>query len=216
MPEKMDKATRAEKAKRMREAYESGLTIKEVSDKFETSWGLGRTLLLEAGTKLRHHADRKRTPAPPTPRTSRRIEFDVKQMHKDFVAGVSRPALAKKYGVSVATINRRLKVANTDAGLTFLPPPRVHYERADQLNIGRSEMAILSRIAQGFTNKAIGDALGFNEGQVANHLKEIFPALGAIDRATAMRQCYEMGLLSRPANNAASADDDPLEPGKER
>lgn len=210
----MDKATRAEKAQRMREAYESGLTIKEVSDKFETSWGLGRTLLLEAGTELRHHADRK--PALPTPRTSRRIEFDVKQMHKDFVAGVRRPALAKKYGVSVATINRRLKVANTDAGLTYLPPPLVHYERADQLNVGWREMAILSRISQGFTNKAIGDALGLTEGQVANQLKEIFPALGAIDRATAMRQCYEMGLLSRPANNAASADDDPLEPGKER
>jgi DNA-binding CsgD family transcriptional regulator len=61
------------------------------------------------------------------------------------------------------------------------------------------ERQCLELIAEGRTNVRIGSALGVTEDTVKTHLRRLFKALGARDRAHAVALGYQRGLLGGTA-----------------
>ncbi len=149
---------------------------------------------------------REQDESPALPRDTgrgRRILVNAKQIHDTY----SRPYMtqrrvAKQQAVSQATIFRRLRVASVDPQPKHLPLPAVVQGRADAVNIAAVELRILAMVASGFSNAAIGTVIRKSTQWVAGKLEEIYPALGAIDRPSAVRRCYEYGLLESSAVQA--------------
>ena len=59
------------------------------------------------------------------------------------------------------------------------------------------QLDILPLLAEGLPNKQIADALGFTEGTVKQHLKDLFKRLSARNRTQAVREARRMGLLRK-------------------
>jgi PAS domain S-box-containing protein len=78
-------------------------------------------------------------------------------------------------------------------------------ERALLVNkLSEREREILRLVAQGQTNREIGQALHLSPGTVKNHVSRLLPKLGAIDRTQAAVQAGELGLIEdaqRPADH---------------
>ncbi|HTV87174.1 MAG TPA: response regulator transcription factor [Dyella sp.] len=60
------------------------------------------------------------------------------------------------------------------------------------------ELAALRLVAQGLTNRAIGDALGVSEDTIKTRMKNILAKLGAKDRAEAVTIAVRRGFLDLP------------------
>jgi DNA-binding NarL/FixJ family response regulator len=60
------------------------------------------------------------------------------------------------------------------------------------------ELEVLTLVARGLTNAAIGDALFIGESTVKTHLLRVFAKLGVDDRTRAVTTAYERGLLPPP------------------
>ncbi len=75
--------------------------------------------------------------------------------------------------------------------------PRVRDALAEAAAIGLTERErrVLGLVADGLTNRAIGSRLGISEATVKTHLANLFPKLGAPDRAAAVRIAWERGLV---------------------
>jgi two-component system NarL family response regulator len=83
------------------------------------------------------------------------------------------------------------------AGHPYLPLQvaerlRFHHP-ADELSARESE--VLSGIAAGRTNRAIGEKLGISEGTVKAHVNKILAKLGAKDRTQAVIFAIERGII---------------------
>ena len=78
------------------------------------------------------------------------------------------------------------------------------HRRPDQLRIGppsaepltRRELQVLRLLANGSSNREIGEALGAAEGTIKNHLSSILSKLGVRDRTRAVLKALELGLLT--------------------
>lgn len=86
-------------------------------------------------------------------------------------------------------------------GQKSLPPsgtasPRP--ERPSSLTIREAE--ILAMIAQGLSNRQIGERLFISEKTVRNHLSHIFEKIGVQDRTQAALYSIQSGLADRPKN----------------
>jgi DNA-binding NarL/FixJ family response regulator len=63
-------------------------------------------------------------------------------------------------------------------------------------NLTQRELEVLTQVAQGFTNRAIGVQLGISDRTVQGHLAKIFTKLQASSRTEAVMRAVSMGLLS--------------------
>lgn len=67
--------------------------------------------------------------------------------------------------------------------------------RGNNTILSKKEIEILSLIAEGYTNKEIGERLCISEHTVRNHMVKIFAKLGCNARASAVIQASRKGLI---------------------
>jgi DNA-binding NarL/FixJ family response regulator len=60
----------------------------------------------------------------------------------------------------------------------------------------KRELQVLQLLANGSSNREIGEALGAAEGTIKNHLSSILAKLGVRDRTRAVLRALELGLLA--------------------
>jgi DNA-binding NarL/FixJ family response regulator len=63
--------------------------------------------------------------------------------------------------------------------------------------LSQREMEIVTYVARGMSNRAIGDSLGLSENTVRNHLRSILEKLGLDNRVQVATLALEQGLLRR-------------------
>ena len=82
-------------------------------------------------------------------------------------------------------------------GETYIPP-RIGQKLAENMNhptLSRREMEILKLIADGRSNKEIGNQLGITEGTVKTHVKSVLSKLHAPGRTAAVKEAIHRGLV---------------------
>lgn len=74
---------------------------------------------------------------------------------------------------------------------------RTHIDtpRGSQLSLTDRETEVLALVADGLTNRAVARKLGISEATVKTHLAHIYTKLGVLDRAAAVREAWERGLV---------------------
>lgn len=75
--------------------------------------------------------------------------------------------------------------------------PRTHVTapHGSQLSLTDRETEVLALVADGLTNRAVARKLGISEATVKTHLAHVYTKLGVLDRATAVREAWERGLV---------------------
>ncbi len=77
-------------------------------------------------------------------------------------------------------------------------PPRISQKLVEKMNraeLTAREVEILRLIAEGDSNKVIGDKLGITEGTVKTHVKGLLKKLHAPGRTAAVREAVHQGLV---------------------
>jgi two-component system NarL family response regulator len=77
-------------------------------------------------------------------------------------------------------------------------PPRIGQKLVENMSrpvLSSRELDILKRIAEGKSNKAIGDQLGITEGTVKTHVKSVLQKLKVPGRTAAVREAVRRGLV---------------------
>lgn len=65
--------------------------------------------------------------------------------------------------------------------------------------LSQRELEIVSHVARGLSNRAIGDTLGLSENTVRNHLRSILDKLGLDNRVQVATLALKQGIFKRPA-----------------
>lgn len=75
--------------------------------------------------------------------------------------------------------------------------PRTYIDapHGSQLSLTNRETDVLALVADGLTNRAVARKLGISEATVKTHLAHVYTKLGVLDRATAVREAWERGLV---------------------
>lgn len=75
--------------------------------------------------------------------------------------------------------------------------PRTHIDapHGSQLSLTDRETDVLALVADGLTNRAVARRLGISEATVKTHLVHVYTKLGVLDRAAAVREAWERGLV---------------------
>ena len=75
--------------------------------------------------------------------------------------------------------------------------PRTHIDapHGSQLSLTDRETDVLALVADGLTNRAVARKLGISEATVTTHLAHVYTKRGVRDRATAVREAWERGLV---------------------
>src|SRR5262249_26438190 len=83
-------------------------------------------------------------------------------------------------------------------GQQYFPPEIANRlpEQLRQPKLTSRELGVLRMIADGRSNKEIGDALGIVEGTVKIHVTNLFNKLNAADRTQAVTTAVKRGLLN--------------------
>jgi two-component system NarL family response regulator len=77
-------------------------------------------------------------------------------------------------------------------------PPRISQKLVEKMNrpeLTEREFEILKLIAEGDTNKDIGDQLGITEGTVKTHVKSLLGKMNAPGRTAAVKEAVHRGLV---------------------
>jgi DNA-binding NarL/FixJ family response regulator len=77
-------------------------------------------------------------------------------------------------------------------------PPRIGQKLVENMNrpmLSSRELDIIRLVAEGKSNKAIGDQLGITEGTVKTHVKNLLFKLKAPGRTAAVREAVHRGLV---------------------
>jgi|SRR5271155_191476 len=77
-------------------------------------------------------------------------------------------------------------------------PPRIGQKLVENMNrpvLSARELDILKLVAEGKSNKDIGDKLGIAEGTVKTHVKSLLKKLKAPGRTAAVREAVHLGLV---------------------
>jgi two-component system NarL family response regulator len=77
-------------------------------------------------------------------------------------------------------------------------PPRIGQKLVENMSrpvLSTRELDILKLVAEGKSNKAIGDQLGIAEGTVKTHVKSLLKKLQAPGRTAAVREAVHLGLV---------------------
>ena len=88
-------------------------------------------------------------------------------------------------------------IRRVHAGKTCIPP-RISQKLVEKMNrpeLTDREVEILRLVAEGDSNKAIGDKLGITEGTVKTHVKGVLKKLHAPGRTAAVREAVHQGLI---------------------
>lgn len=74
---------------------------------------------------------------------------------------------------------------------------RTHIDapRGSQLSLTDRETEVLALVADGLTNRAVARKLGISEATVKTHLAHVYTKLEVLDRAAAVREAWERGLV---------------------
>ena len=80
-------------------------------------------------------------------------------------------------------------------GVTLPPEPPAGTAGRAAHDLSDREVAVLRLIAQGRTNHAIGRELGVSENTIKTHVRHLMRKLAVPDRAAAVAQAAELGLL---------------------
>lgn len=75
--------------------------------------------------------------------------------------------------------------------------PRTHIDapHGSQLSLTDRETEVLALVADGLTNRAVARKLGISEATVKTHLAHVYTKLEVLDRAAAVREAWERGLV---------------------
>lgn len=75
--------------------------------------------------------------------------------------------------------------------------PRAHVaiSHSSQLSLTDREIEVLELVADGLTNRAVARRLGISEATVKTHLAHVYTKLEVLDRAAAVREAWERGLV---------------------
>ena len=75
--------------------------------------------------------------------------------------------------------------------------PRAHVaiSHCAQLSLTDREIEVLELVADGLTNRAVARRLGISEATVKTHLAHVYTKLEVLDRAAAVREAWERGLV---------------------
>jgi two-component system NarL family response regulator len=77
-------------------------------------------------------------------------------------------------------------------------PPRIGQKLVENMNrpiLSTRELGILKLVAEGKSNKAIGDQLGIAEGTVKTHVKSLLKKLKVPGRTAAVKEAVHLGLV---------------------
>ena len=77
-------------------------------------------------------------------------------------------------------------------------PPRIGQKLVENMNrpaLSERELDIIKLVAEGKSNKEIGDRLGITEGTVKTHVKSLLKKLQAPGRTAAVREAVHRGLV---------------------
>lgn len=91
----------------------------------------------------------------------------------------------------------REAVRKVSEGESFIPP-EISFKLAESMSrpeLSQRETQVLRSLAQGKSNKEIGQALFVCEGTVKHHVKSILSKLDAVGRAEAMAIAVRRGLI---------------------
>jgi len=92
-------------------------------------------------------------------------------------------------------------VRTAAAGRTTLAPAiaerLMNRLRAPRTALTRRETEVLTLVAEGLSNQAIGDRLHLTEGTVKSHLARIYTKLGVDSRTAAVATATDLGLIRR-------------------
>jgi DNA-binding NarL/FixJ family response regulator len=83
---------------------------------------------------------------------------------------------------------------------TYVAADRGEDDPGADLGLTDREISMLSAVARGLSNQAIGREYWVTEQTVKFHLGNIYRKLGVTNRTEATRYAYEHGLLESPAN----------------
>jgi DNA-binding NarL/FixJ family response regulator len=88
-------------------------------------------------------------------------------------------------------------IRSVHAGHRYVPPDLADrvLPRPSEEALTEREAEVLQRIAQGMSNKEIGDALGISEHTVKGHVKNVLGKLGVTDRTKALVEAVHRGLV---------------------
>ena len=88
-------------------------------------------------------------------------------------------------------------IRSVNAGQRLLPPEIAARlaERIPRSELSPREMEILRLIAKGSSNKDIANTLEISEGTVRVHASNIFAKLGCNDRAQAVSEAFQRGII---------------------
>ena len=75
--------------------------------------------------------------------------------------------------------------------------PRAHVaiSHSSQLSLTDREIEVLELVADGLTNRAVARRLGISEATVKTPLAHVYTKLEVLDRAAAVREAWERGLV---------------------
>jgi len=98
-------------------------------------------------------------------------------------------------GATRATLVDAIRAVH--AGHRYVPPDLADrvLPRPSQEALTDREAEVLQRIAQGMSNKEIGDVLGISEHTVKGHVKNVLGKLGVTDRTKALVEAVRRGLV---------------------
>jgi two-component system NarL family response regulator len=88
-------------------------------------------------------------------------------------------------------------IRSVNAGQRLLPPQIAARlaERIPRSELSPRELEILRLIAKGSSNKDVANALEISEGTVRVHASNIFAKLGCNDRAQAVSEAFQRGII---------------------
>lgn len=105
------------------------------------------------------------------------------------------PMSAPQTLTDVTTIGPKLSVLHINGGIV-VRPRQIEAEVVNAQPITAREREVLSLVAEGYSNKAIGSRLFISERTVRNHLTYIMTKLRASDRTHAVVTAVRLGWLA--------------------
>ena len=108
---------------------------------------------------------------------------------------VRRAMAAGADGYLLKDLPRDQLVAAVRELMNGSPRTHVNAPHGSQLSLTDRETDVLALVADGLTNRAVARKLGISEATVKTHLAHVYTKLGVLDRATAVREAWERGLV---------------------
>ena len=118
------------------------------------------------------------------------LGYLLKDIPPGELAGAIRMASRNIYQMALSVGNRLMENLKEKSG-----PASKAEEVLKNSKLSPREMEVLTLIAEGLTNKEIGERLFVSEGTVKNHVSDILSTLGLRDRTQAALFALRSGLV---------------------